>query len=95
MKYRFPNLRSRIKIYNGAEAFLAALFSLTATAFTIWLVKPFFYDRAPVYGELAAGGTIWNGYYKQGDMYVFYLLLFLIPLFAGLFLFVLLPSVAF
>ncbi len=89
MKYRFPNLRSRIKIYNGAEAFLAALFSLTATAFTIWLVKPFFYDRAPVYGELAAGGTIWNGYYKQGDMYVFYLLLLLIPLFAGLFLFVL------
>ncbi len=89
MKYSFPELRSRIRIYNGAEAFLAALFSLTATALTIWLVKPFFFDRIPVYEELVAGGTIWDGYYKQGDMYVFYLMLFLIPLFAGLFLFIL------
>lgn len=89
MKYNFPELRSRIKIYNGAEAFLAALFSLAATALTIWLVKPFFYNRVPVYEELVTGGTIWDGYYKQGDMYVFYLVLFLIPLFTGLFLFVL------
>lgn len=89
MKYSFPKLRSRIKICNGAEAFFAALFSLTATALTIWLVKPFFFGRIPVYAEPVAGGTIWDGYYKQGDMYVFYLMLVLIPLFAGLFLFIL------
>ena len=89
MKYSFSKLRSRIKIYNGAEAILAALFSLTATALTIWLVKPFFYGRIPVYEELVAGGTIWDGYFKQGDMYVFYLMLFWLPLFAGLFLLIL------
>lgn len=89
MNKSFSKLRGKINIYNGAEAFLAALFSLSAAILAIWLVKPFIYDRMPVYGELVAGGTIWDGYYKQGDLYVFYLMLLLIPLFACIFLFVL------
>lgn len=89
MKYNFSKMQNGIRTVKGAETFLAALFSLTAAAFVIWLVKPYIYGRAPVYEELVAGGTIWDGYFKQGDMYVFYLLLFLIPLFFCLFLFLL------
>lgn len=86
MKCNFSKLRDGIKTDNGAEVFLAALFSLAAAAFSIWLIKPYFYNKLPVYDELVAGGTIWDGYYKQGDLYVFYLMLFLIPLFFCLFL---------
>lgn len=86
MKCNFSKLRDGIKTDNGAEVFLAALFSLAAAAFAIWLIKPYFYNRVPVYEELVAGGTVWDGYFKQGDLYVFYLMLFLIPLFFCLFL---------
>lgn len=89
MKCDFSGSFNKIKIYNGAEALMAALFSLSATALILWLVKPFIYRRTPVYEELVTGGTVWEGYYKQGDMVMFCLLLVLIPLLFAAFLFAL------
>lgn len=79
---------NKLKVYSGAEALAAALFSVFASGGCLWLLRGVIYGGAPVYDELTAGGTIWDGYDKQGDMTLFYLLYFLLPLFFCLFLYV-------
>ena len=81
-------LWKKIQIQNGVEAIAAALFSLVATGGSLWLLKDFLYNKQPVYEELVAGGTVWDGYYKQGDLTLFYLMFLLIPIYFSVFLFV-------
>lgn len=88
MNSNFRKLWNKLRIYHGAEALVAALFSLSVSGGIVWLIRDLLYGRTPVYTELVAGGTIWDGYNKQGDMRLFYLLYFLIPLFFCLFLYV-------
>lgn len=88
MSGNFRKLWNKLRIYHGAEALVAALFSLSVSGGILWLIRGLLYGRPPVYTELVAGGTIWDGYNKQGDMRLFYLLYFLVPLFFCLFLYV-------
>lgn len=88
MKDNFRKLWNKLRIYQGAEALVAALFSLLVSGGILWLIRGMLYGRPPVYTELLAGGTIWDGYNKQGDMRLFYLLYLLVPLFFCLFLYV-------
>lgn len=87
MNFDFRKQFYKLKVYSGAEALAAALFSLLASGGLLWLLRGIIYGGAPVYDELTAGGTIWDGYAKAGDMTLFYLLYFLVPLFFVLFLF--------
>ena len=64
-----------------AEAFCAALFSVLVTMGIAGLIKERLYESIPLYQELSAGITLWDGYDKQGDMSLFYLILFLLPCF--------------
>lgn len=74
----------RLRIRSGAEAAAAALFSVSAACLTGFFVSRAYYKRLPVYSEFTAGGTVYSGYNKQGDMCLFYLLIVLFPvLFAG------------
>lgn len=86
MKDNLHKLWDKIRIYDGAEALTAALFSLLVSGGIGWLLKDFLYGKIPVYEELVAGGSIWDGYNKQGDMTLFYLLYLLIPFFFCFFL---------
>lgn len=88
MSGNFRKLWDKIRIYHGAEALVAALFSLCASGGILWLMRGILYGGTPVYGELVTGGTIWEGYNKQGDLRLFYLLYLLVPLFFCLFLYV-------
>ena len=81
-------LWKKIQIQNGVEAIAAALFSLVATGGSLWLLKDFLYNKQPVYEEFVAGGTVWDGYYKQCDLTLFYLMFLLIPIYFSVFLFV-------
>lgn len=88
MNGNFRKLRDKLGIYHGAEALVAALFSLLASGLVLYAIKGLLYGRIPVYTELVAGGTVWEGYNKQGDMQLFYLLYLLVPLFFCLFLYI-------
>lgn len=88
MSSNFRKLWNKLRIYHGAEALVAALFSLCASGAILWLIRKVLYDKTPVYTELVAGGTIWEGYNKQGDMQLFYLLYLLVPFFFCLFLYI-------
>ena len=86
MKDKMGVFLKNIRIKNGAEAFGAALFSLAATALCLFVTGKFVYGRIPVYEELWAGLSLWDGYNKQGDMILFYMLYLLLPVFFVLFL---------
>lgn len=88
MSSNFRKLADKLRIDHGAEALAAALFSLAAAGLSLWGFSGILYGKWPIYEELAAGGTVWDGYNKQGDMTLFYLLYLLIPLFFCLFLYV-------
>lgn len=88
MSSNFRKLADKLRIVHGAEALVAALFSLAAAGLSLWGCSGILYGKWPVYEELVTGGTVWNGYNKQGDMTLFYLLYLLIPLFFCLFLYV-------
>lgn len=75
-----------IQIKSGAEALAAALFSVTGTVGVMLCLWKTLYGRLPIYTELIAGGTVWDGYYKQGDMTLFYAMYVFVPLFFCLFL---------
>ncbi|MBQ8189990.1 MAG: hypothetical protein IJZ44_09460 [Lachnospiraceae bacterium] len=79
-------LWQKLQIQNGVEALAATLFTLLATIGTLWLCRGYLYGKMPVYEELVAGGTVWDGYNKQGDLTLFYLLFLLIPVFFCVFL---------
>lgn len=79
-------LWQKLQIQNGVEALAATLFTLLATGGTLWLCRGYLYGKMPVYDELVAGGTVWEGYNKQGDLTLFYLLFLLIPVFFCVFL---------
>ncbi|MBP3422121.1 MAG: oligosaccharide repeat unit polymerase [Lachnospiraceae bacterium] len=79
-------LCQKLQIQSGVEALAAALFTLAATTGTLWICKDLLYGTKPVYEEMVAGGTIWDGYNKQGDLTLFYLLFLLIPIYFGAFL---------
>ena len=87
MNYNAGKQRNKVKVWNGAEALFAALFSLAASGGLLWLLRGVLYDEWPVYEELVAGGSIWDGYQKQGDMILFYLSYLLLPFFFCLFLY--------
>lgn len=87
MNSSFRKLADKLRIDHGAEALVAALFSLVAAGLCLWGLKGVLYGNCPIYDELTAGGTIWDGYQKQGDMKLFYLLYLLLPLFFCLFLY--------
>lgn len=87
MKSDFQNLSTKLKVYHGAEAFAAALFSVFLTAVVLLLTGSLLYDRWPLYEELVAGSTIWEGYYKEADMTIFYLMYLLLPFFFCFFLY--------
>lgn len=88
MSSNFQRLFGKLRVYHGAEALVAALFSLFASGGVLWLIRGMLYGKLPVYEELVAGGTVWDGYNKQGDMTLFYLLYLLIPFFFCLFLYI-------
>ena len=86
MKHKIGDFFENVRIKNGAEALGAALFSLMATALCLFVIGKFVYGRIPVYEELWAGLSLWEGYNKQGDMILFYMLYLLLPVFFVLFL---------
>lgn len=88
MRYDFLKLSEKLKIFNWAEALAAALFSLLMSGGSLWLLRGVLYGKWPVYDELVAGGSIWEGYNKQGDLTLFYLLYLLIPFFFCVFLYI-------
>ncbi len=79
-------LWQKLQIQSGVEALAAALFTLVATGGTLWLCKGLLYGSKPVYEEMVAGGTVWDGYNKQGDLTLFYLMFLLIPIYFAIFL---------
>ncbi|MBP3457917.1 MAG: oligosaccharide repeat unit polymerase [Lachnospiraceae bacterium] len=88
MSSNFRKLADKLRIDHGADALVAALFSLAAAGLSLWGLSGILYGKWPVYEELVAGGNVWDGYNKQGDMTLFYLLYLLIPLYFCLFLYV-------
>lgn len=88
MSFDFRKQLKKLKVYSGAEALAAALFSLLASGLCLWLLRDLIYSGTPVYDQLVAGGTVWDGYDKQGDMVLFYLLYLFLSLFFCLFLYV-------
>lgn len=86
MSDRWHKLLSNIRINNGAEALGAALFSLAATGLCMFASAKYLFVQLPVYQDLWAGRTVWDGYNKQGDLILFYLMYFLLPVFFVLFL---------
>lgn len=77
---------NRIQIKNGAEALATASFSVILSIIVAGLLSMHAYAIWPIYSEFVAGGTIFSGYNKQGDMLLFYALLFSLPLFSIIFL---------
>lgn len=78
--------KNEVSIQSGAEALAAALFSVLLSTLTSWGISRLYYGKWPHYTQFVAGGTIYNGYNKTGDMSMFYLLLFCIPVYFVLFL---------
>ncbi len=70
-------------------SFLAALFSVLATACTAFFRMHYLYQKTPEYKELVTGYTSWIGYFKEGDMTLAYHVIFGIVLFYLLFSFLL------
>ena len=87
MNNSLRKLWQTLQIQSGVEALAAALFTLVTTAGTIWLCKDLLYGVMPVYEELVVGGTTWDAYNKQGDLTMFYLIFFLVPVYFVLFLY--------
>ena len=88
MKFDFQKLGKKLKIYNGAEALAAALFSVLLTAGVLFALEGALYNKWPVYDELVVGNTTWDGYYKKGDMIWFYLIYVLLPVFFCFFIYI-------
>ena len=82
------SIKKEISIQNGAEALAAASFSVLLSAMLAWGISRLYYGRWPDYTQFVAGGTVYSGYNKMGDMSIFYLLLGCIPVSFTLFLWV-------
>lgn len=80
------SLQHKLTIKNGAEAVAAASFSVVLSALATFIACRGIYGSWPSYTEFVAGGTVYSGYNKQGDLLLFYLLLIGIPLFFAAFL---------
>lgn len=78
--------KSGVSIQSGAEALAAASFSVFLSVLTAWGISRLYYGRWPHYSQFVAGGIVYNGYNKTGDMCMFYLLLACIPVYTMLFL---------
>ena len=80
------SLQHKLTIKNGAEAVAAASFSVVLSALATFIACRGIYGSWPSYTEFVAGGTVYSGYNKQGDLLLFYLLVIGIPLFFASFL---------
>lgn len=79
-------IKNTIFIMSGAEALAAALFSIFLSALTAFGISRLYYGIWPHYTQFVAGGTVYNGYNKTGDMSMFYLLIVCIPVYFMIFL---------
>ena len=84
--YTIEKINNRIFIRNEAEALAAASFSVVLSALTACGISRLYYGSWPHYSQFVAGGTVYNGYNKAGDMCIFYLLLFCLPIYFIFFL---------
>lgn len=66
MKRRMERVRECNKMLR-LQALLAALFTVSGA---VALFAPYLYERLPHYNEFIVGLTIWNGYFKKGDMWI-------------------------
>ena len=80
------SLQHKLTIQSGAEAVAAASFSVVLSALAAFAVCRCIYGSWPSYTGFVAGGTVYSGYNKQGDLLLFYMLLIGIPLFFAAFL---------
>lgn len=88
MQEKHSSFIKKIKVYSGAEALAAASFSVCFSALILIFIGRIIYSSWPSYSEFVAGGTIYSGYNKKGDLTVFYLLYLLILFLFFAFLFV-------
>lgn len=85
-RHIIQKFKNEVFIQSGAEALAAALFSVLLSALTAGGISLQYYGIWPDYTQFVAGGTVYNGYNKTGDMSMFYLLLFCMPVYFVLFL---------
>lgn len=85
-RHIIQKFKNEVFIQSGAEALAAALFSVLLSALTAGGISRQYYGIWPDYTQFVAGGTVYNGYNKTGDMSMFYLLLFCMPVYFVLFL---------
>lgn len=86
--YIIQKMKNEISIQNGAEALAAASFSVLISALIAWGISRMYFGSWPDYTQFVAGGTVYNGYNKMGDLSIFYLLLCCIPVSFILFLWI-------
>ena len=85
-RHIIQKFKNEVFIQSGAEALAAAFCRVLLSALTAGGISRQYYGIWPDYTQFVAGGTVYNGYNKTGDMSMFYLLLFCMPVYFVLFL---------